>query len=769
MIQSIQLVRNIGQFDSVAPGVGVPLRPLTLVYSENGRGKTTLAAILRSLGTGDPLSVQERKRIAAQHPPHIVIHAATTPSQFQFQNGAWDQTLPNLVVFDDVFVDENVSSGLSVQSQHRQNLHELVLGRQAVALNSELQTQIARIEEHNRDLRNCEQSIPESVRGPFSTQEFCGLAERDDIDQAIQTAEQALAAVQEQDRIHATPPFESIRLPAFDLNALDAVLQQDLPALESDALTRVQEHFRTLGDGGESWIADGMRRIQASDANSAEAACPFCGQELRASTLITHYRAYFSQAYEELKNRIAGAMSALKRTHADEAPAQFERAIRIAVERRQFWSQFCTVPEVAVDTEAILTNWRAAREGIEGVIETKRNAPLEPRRIPDDVRALIDQFETDRTLVDSLNTELQQGNLQIQLAKERTASAQRTSIADDLARLRAVKARHDPDVSARCAAYQTALAAKLHTEMLRDRARTALEQHRANVFPGYEIAINIFLERFHAGFRVGTLAPANTRGGPTCTYNILINGAPIPVTGSEPPAGEPSFRNTLSAGDRNTLALACFFASLDREPSLSQHVIVIDDPVSSLDEHRILATVNEIRRLHTAAAQVIVLSHNKPFLCELWENTDPNDRAAVEMFRDAGGSSIRLWDVNRDCITEHDRRHEMLREYLTTNTGNGRQVAESLRPTIEAFCRVAYPELCPPGTLLGHFRDRCQQRLGTPDEVLTAGDLQELRELTDFANRYKHDTNPAWASETINDTELHAFVRRTLSFCRRAG
>jgi wobble nucleotide-excising tRNase len=56
-----------------------------------------------------------------------------------------------------------------------------------------------------------------------------------------------------------------------------------------------------------------------------------------------------------------------------------------------------------------------------------------------------------------------------------------------------------------------------------------------------------------------------------------------------------------------------------------------------LDEHRTFTTVQEIRRLAERASQVIVLSHNKPFLCRLWEGADDNTRAAFEVVRDAVG------------------------------------------------------------------------------------------------------------------------------------
>jgi wobble nucleotide-excising tRNase len=42
--ERFSLLRNIGQFNSVNAGAQIPLSKLTLIYAENGRGKTTLAA-----------------------------------------------------------------------------------------------------------------------------------------------------------------------------------------------------------------------------------------------------------------------------------------------------------------------------------------------------------------------------------------------------------------------------------------------------------------------------------------------------------------------------------------------------------------------------------------------------------------------------------------------------------------------------------------------------------------------------------------------------
>ncbi|MDP2706113.1 MAG: hypothetical protein Q8O70_01215, partial [Burkholderiales bacterium] len=362
---------------------------LTVVYSENGRGKTTLAAVLRSLATGDPMPISERKRLAAQHPPHVVLECSGGPPPAVFENNAWNRTLADLVVFDDVFVDENVHSGLAVQAHHRQNLHELILGAQAAALSRKLQALIGTIETHNTELRAKERAIPAAERGPFSVDDFCALTARPDIDQAIQQAERALAAARDQNAIRTTLPFDLLILPAFDLAAFEVILEQDLPALDAATLARVQAHLTGLGEGGEPWVADGMRRIPPGDRSAATETCPFCAQDLRGSPVVQHYRAFFSDAYGALKRTVSDTLGAVNRAHGGDVSAGFERTVRVAVERRQFWSRFCDVAGVTLDTAAVVRDWRAARDAVIAQLTAKQTAPIERMELPVETRALL--------------------------------------------------------------------------------------------------------------------------------------------------------------------------------------------------------------------------------------------------------------------------------------------------------------------------------------------------------------------------------------------
>ena len=772
MIRTIQLIRNIGKFDSVASGASIPLSRLAVVYAENGRGKTTLAAILRSLATGDPIPISERRRLTAQHPPHVVIDCDGGPPSAMFLNNTWNRTLSNITVFDDIFVDENVCSGLDVQPEHRQHLHELILGVQGVTLTRELQRLAAQIDQHNTELRTRGTAIPAAARGPLSVDEFCALPARSDIDTLIVEAERSLAAAQEQAPVRQTPGFDRITLPSFGIDEIERILQSDLPTLNTAAAARVQTHLGSIGRGGEEWVANGMTRVHHNSAAHTEL-CPFCAQDLTHSDVIDDYQGYFSQEYSNLKSRVSEVLEQLNRDHGELVTSTFERAVRLAVERRQFWSRFGEVPEVAADTAAITANWRTARDQIASLLTAKQGSPLDRIGLSSEARASVVAYEIQRQVVERLNDQLQRANASIAVIKEQAATANATAISGDLARLRAIKERYTPSVALLCDAYLAEKRAKAATEQQREQARVALDQHRTNVFPGYETAINVYLQRFNAGFRLARVSSTNTRGGPTCTYNVVINNQAVAVAGGPVVAGEPSFRNTLSAGDRNALALAFFFASLDQDPNLSDKVVVIDDPVSSLDEHRSLTTVQEIRRLVGVAGQVVVLSHNKSLLCGLWEGTDSTLRSALEVVRDADGSTLSGWNVEQDSITEHDRRHALLRDYLTQGTGNRtqgtgnrRDVAEAIRPVLEAFLRVASPEYFTPGTLLGQFCGLCEQRLGTAREILPRHVIQELRDLTEYGNRYHHDTNSAWQTAIVNDGELSGFVGRTLDFAR---
>jgi wobble nucleotide-excising tRNase len=600
----------------------------------------------------------ERRRLSAANPPHVVIDCAGGPPAAMFENGAWNRTHPQMEIFDDLFVDENVCSGLEVASEHRHHLHELILGVQGVTLHSRLSVAVAAIEGVNGRIGNASNAIPTVDRHGLNVDDFCALPNRANVAEELLAEERLLAASQQADAIRTAAVFESFSFPEFDMERTEAVLGGNLATLEAGALARVQEHIATLGTGGEQWIAAGMGFVSETGRDD----CTFCEQPLATSPVIESYRGYFSEEYGRLKNEIAELLRTLERYHGGDSRGAFERRVRLAQERRQFWQEFTHTPDFGFDTVALTNAWRVAYEQVRALMEQEQAAPLEPIALPAEVIQAIGTHAANEQTLRQFDDRIVEANLQIALVRERLGTADRRAIEMNLSRLRATQSRNTLGMMPLCAEYIAAKAAKVTAEQERDDAKTALDRYRNTVFPGYQTAINLYLGRLNAGFRVDRVVSTDTRGGPTCNYCLVVNNTHIPVTGTPAQNHAPSFRTTLSAGDRNTLALAFFFAALDQNPNLAKCVVVIDDPLSSLDDHRILATTQELIRLAQRVAQLVVLSHNKPFLCRLWEGMDRLNRTSLKIERDGTGSTLSAWLVDADSITEHDRRHSCLRD-----------------------------------------------------------------------------------------------------------
>jgi hypothetical protein len=300
---------------------------------------------------------------------------------------------------------------------------------------------------------------------------------------------------------------------------------------------------------------------------------PMAAQRLGASVVTATANQF---GYRDLKRAVTDTLASATRALGGEVPTSFERDVRVAGERRVFWSRFCELPPIAVDTAAIARDWRVLREAVTAALTAKQGAPLERLSLPPEARAAAASYAAHREQIAALSQQLQAANRTILLVKEQAAAGNAAALAADIARFKVIKARQTPAMIAACAAYAAAKAEKAQTEDTRKTAKEALDQYRTGAFPGFQTTINDYLQRFNAGFRLDQVTAANTRGGPSCTYNVMINNVAVPVAGADAP-GRPGFRNTLSAGDRNTLALAFFFASLEADPNLGQKIVVIDD------------------------------------------------------------------------------------------------------------------------------------------------------------------------------------------------
>jgi len=767
MINKLNLIKSIGQFDSVTTAIN--LGKLTLVFAENARGKTTLAAVMRSLSTGEPVPIDERRRLGATQPPEVVIECGGGTSPACFKNGAWSRKCSDVLVFDDNFIDQNVYSGMEVAAEHRQNLHELILGATGVTLARNVDDLAAEIRTHNNELRNKANAIPASDRHGLAVDDFCGLAVRVDIDNAIHDAERRLAAFQNAQAVKSTPEFTTLSLPIVDVANIKLILSRTVADLDKSAADAVAAHFAELGDGAEAWVGRGMRYVDTPKGVAND--CPFCSQPLVNSEIFDHYRAYFGEAYRDLQSQLAAANDQVLRLLSGDALAGFERQVQTALQRRHAWAPFTAVPDVQIDNTAIASAWQAVRDAILETISAKRADPLTAVTMSAEVLAKIDAFETVTNEVKAASDAFVAGNDAIKRVKE-SVKGGTTAVAEiELKRLRATKARHAPTNTDLCTSYLDEKRAKESAEAQKAAAQAALDTHRRTVFPNYQTAINTYLGKLGAGFTLERIESQPTGGRPSCVYSLVINGYHVPVGPTSAPTSTQTFKTTLSAGDRSTLALAFFLAALELDPNRASRVIVLDDPMSSLDKHRRLATIQEIRTLLPTVAQVIILSHDEYFLFDTYDRVAPRnaqgtvvDTSCLSVARAPSGSIIEEWNIESEKMGRHDKRHALLIEFESGSGGDPLKVAQSIRPHLEHYLRAACPDKFKHGEMLREFRNRARTAMQNGTPFMTSERFKEFNDLVEFSNDFHHNTNPAADTAIINAAELRQYVKRTLAF-----
>jgi wobble nucleotide-excising tRNase len=193
--------------------------------------------------------------------------------------------------------------------------------------------------------------------------------------------------------------------------------------------------------------------------------------------------------------------------------------------------------------------------------------------------------------------------------------------------------------------------------------------------------------------------------------------------------------------------------------------------MSSLDKHRRIATIQGIKALLPTVGQIVVMSHDDHFLFKVYDRVAPRDAhgivtdtTALCVGRATNGSIINEWDIESEKLARHDKRHALLMQFDSGGVGDPLKVAQSIRPHLEHFLRVACPDKFRDGEMLREFRNRARtaKQNGTP--FMSDSKFTELDQLVEFSNEFHHETNLAADTALINDAELRQYVKRTLSF-----
>ncbi len=487
---------------------------------------------------------------------------------------------------------------------------------------------------------------------------------------AILTDDQR-APLRSQKDAQPKPAIGEVSAPSVDLAALTH---------EVDALVSRSVVAQTLGEltsnaSVASWVQEGL---VLHSGELASETCRFCTQVF-AAPRRSALEAHFNDALASFQRELATLVSRL------EAAKQSASSLLLP-DTSRFYDHL--VGEATNAVELVTTGALTVESAVDPLIarvEAKRDNPFAPAPPPP---ASAASTNTLGAAIDALNAIVDKHNKTTEEFSASVDEACKKLEAAYVAEAYADYTRLDEEVTSANAAL-TAVHGKPVTiqKEIDELERSILEHQR----PADELTQELreYLGRDELRFEVKGTGYALTRGGQAVSH--------------------------LSEGERTAIAFLYFLKSLqDKKFDMANGIVVIDDPVSSLDANSLFSAFGFMKERTKLCGQLFILTHSFPFfrMVKNWFHHLPGQRKKRVVDRSArfymlgsrrhpaGSRTIQLGPLDR-LLEEHESEYQYLFKRVYDEAH--RSDVDSLehhyglpnvaRRLIEAFLAFRFPEM----------------------------------------------------------------------------
>ncbi|QEZ48995.1 AAA family ATPase [Cupriavidus oxalaticus] len=772
MLKQIQAIHGVGLFLEAGPSP--ELERVALFYGENGRGKSTLASILRSCAENSTATISSRKTLDAVVKQlvkisHLDEAGATINAHYEPESAAdWTHGVPNLRVFDAEFVSRNVYSGTEINTDQRASLLEFALGEEAVALREKLDAATKHVNEVTTKIM-AQTNVVKVHAGPLAVDAFAKLPDAPNADAEIDALMKRITAAQNRDTHMKRPAPNLVDLPTFDPAALFDILKKSLDDIEAEAEAAVRAHVdQCRHQDFEGWLSQG----QSFDTGEN---CPYCGSDIRDNTLIKTYRTFFNTEYNGLKRNVAKLEQGLQRRLGDEIVEAVTNAFALSQAKADAWKDYVKFAPIGFDTAGMKGKLAELRGKLVPLLKAKTAQPLERVGSEMDLAEAIDLWKEAIVYVEAANKQVNACIVEIDAYKKGLAAEDAAQLRKSVDALNLRKLRHTAAVKADVEQLTKLTGSKKSFTDQKDAVRAELDALMTATLTTYQTEINTLLAAFGSQARIDALKfDYRGSGVPRSDYRLRVRGQEVRLAGDSGAA----FGNTLSEGDKRALAFAFFVARLHKDPKLSSRLVVIDDPMCSLDRRRRSETIRILKVLAAQCRQLIVLAHDSYFLRDLDEAVGkvleklPGKprRSYCKVVTVAGQySSFDVLNLADECASDYERDLEAIVGFADGKPGHDRlHVATRLRVLIEANLHRQFPHAIERGKMLGQVIEGIAKAQTPSPLAALQSSVMELRALNDYAKQFHHaedGTPPDFSA--LDEGELRAYCTRALAFILR--
>lgn len=753
MLKRIMDVQGVGLLHN-ADGKRYLFEKGTLIYAENGRGKSTLASILRSASTADASIVLSRATLGGTVAPGINLQF-DSGHRVTMQSGAWSERRAELLVFDAEFIDRNVHSGGTITPAQRKNLLDFALGEGAVTAQSKLDAVRKLASDASAKLKGIEARLSGYHTG-VSLEAFKRMEPVHKPEETIAELRKRLEAAKSITAIKNRPVPAVQVLPTLDIEALFSILRTSLEDIHQDAERIVKEHVAKVGSAyAENWISQG-RQLEHDES------CPYCGQSLEGVELIQAYRTFFNQEYHRLQRQVAVLEDGVSRRTSQEIIDRFSSGVATVQAIAGNWAEHVELGSINFDANQASALMVELREHLYGLAKAKVMNPTVAVGTDDQKAEVESLWAQLLRIMQQCNQAIESTASMINAYKQSLEAESPEQLLKGIQDIELAHRRQGPGVVDLFAQLDAAKKDSNQLERQKKTAKAELDSLMQETLGRYERAINDLLRRFGASFSIHQMSTNHKGGAPRTEYALSLRGQAVAID-----RGEPTFATALSEGDKRTLAFAFFVASVLADPNLDQKVVVIDDPMCSLDLNRKQQTRRVLREIYDQSEQLILLAHDLYFLRDFRDDLSKDDRrfAVIQMKHAAGRyTDFDNIDIDSECASRYFRDHMLLTRFVAGEaTEDSRLVARSIRPMLEGYLHRRFPGLLPKKLMFGGLVALIREALPESPLAYAQSLVEELNDINSYAGLFHHNTNPDADSVEVIDGELIGYAERALN------
>jgi wobble nucleotide-excising tRNase len=616
-------------------------------------------------------------------PPNSIKEVPLT-----FDDGAWAGSLPaslGIKTFDDGFIHRNVFVARQFSRDTKEKFSAFVLGEQGVQQAKAVADKKQARQKASRDRNQLEKVAFKDVG---DLQSFLKLSPRGTIEEsdaklhglmndhaAVRKQQEQIQSIQARDEATVL----TWRTHFSDgLKALNQTLGLGLEGAHKEAKARVAQHINSAFhqvQGAEQWIRQGVRQ------NKGEL-CQFCGQELTedANKLLDLYRQAFDDAFDKhdtaVKQQLTTALAQAARLPVNDVRVALAKntAAFAGYQELQgnqtYTSAVSKVADFAGKIEAALVaianELPDALKRLRAISSKKQDTPhaaLEP--VNETSVSLLESRVQQH--VSDYNTLIGICNAEIAAFKKGTNAPALKQRQEKIEADGKAERRNNNRIklASQCNDY-VALSDQIDSL---DKDIVALEKKlqsdQSDYLKKFFESLNGWFKRF--GSHDFTLERGETKQGHTPIYFLKVKYKGQAID-------ESALSQVFSESDRRALALAVFWTQLQSlpEPTLAEQIVVLDDPLTSFDDHRVTAVHRELAATIEKVRQIVVLSHYRHDI-EMFFQTfrDHRDVRLLVLVADgANGTGIEVGDPREFLLTEHQKAHERMTAFVDGHTND---------------------------------------------------------------------------------------------------